>query len=210
MRRLFVMTAFFLFIAGAFASERSDRAHAEWMKFEGRGTNVCFGTGGLYLSYTPLDRRQWYAVQFSPSLQPDLLKRAAPTVHFKDESARQLVENEVNAALNQHIDELRNGTYNKIDVSLGKGNAFSITPANSETEPVLIWTFSGAGSRLVSVLSGMKPTDTVYVLQSDGKSGPIEKTNRPTWLESEDFFTSTGTGSIRQEHRRAAHFTECK
>src|SRR5579859_2519960 len=78
MRRLFVFAALVLISGTLSGQSRGQRERDEWQKYEEQATNVCFGPGrSLVLGYTPLDRRQFYPVVFSPNLQPDLLKRIA-------------------------------------------------------------------------------------------------------------------------------------
>jgi hypothetical protein len=210
MRRLFVFAALVLISVTLSAQSRGQRERDEWQKYEEQATNVCFGPGrSLVLGYTPLDRRQFYPVVFSPDLQPDLLKRITAVFHLKDDDAQNLLAADVNSALNQHIDELRNGTYNKIEIVLGRANALTVTPAESGGTDILIWIPEGAGWRTIDVLGGSKPRDTVYLLTGDGKFDFVKTRGGPSWLKSHDLFTQTG-GKFVYDRRRAKKLVDCK
>jgi hypothetical protein len=213
MRRTFLLALLAISLCALSApaatrKELSDRAASEWKKFEERGTNVCFGSGSLYFVYTPLDRREWTPVVFSPTLPTDLLKNVASAFRFNDANAQKLIAEDVNAALNEHIEELRNGTYNRIDVFLGHGTDFTITPAQSGGEDVLIWIIRGFADRLLDIADHQMPRDFVVLLKADGTLHRVG-TDAPKWLESRNQSTQTG-GNLRSERRRQKNYVQCK
>jgi hypothetical protein len=189
--------------------ERNARVMAEWQKFENNAANVCGAGGVLYFNYSPLDLYTLVPVLFSPSLPHGLLKNAAAALGVKDEAVKATIAQAFDAALDERIEGLHDGTYNIINVLMKKGPSFAITPRENRGDDVLIWLYRGFSDRLLDVTGGGTPRDNVYVLSADGRLTPIDKSSRPKWLTSEDLFTQAG-GNYRSERKRQAHYVKCE
>ncbi len=208
-RTLLVVIVLLASIASADTrKERNARVEAEWQKFENNAANVCGAGGVLYFNYSPLDQYNFVPVLFSPSLPQGFLKSVAVALGVKDEAVRATIAQEFDAALNERIEGLHDGTYNVITVSMKKGPSFAITPREHQGDEVLVWLFRGFSDRLLDVAGGGKPRDNVYVLSADGRLMPIDKNSRPKWLTSDDFFTQAG-GNYRSERKRQKHYVKC-
>lgn len=206
MRRCLTVVAVCAF---AFSAVANDRANAEWQKYMDRAMNACVPGGSVYLTYSPLDRRDWNPVQFASDLKPDLMKRVAANEKIRDEKTLQTINTEVNTIVNEHLQDLRNGTYNKIEVKL-PGARFEITPANDKSEQVVVWHFKGAGSRLSSFYMHESATEKVYLMQPDGTTQEIGRNNRPSWMTTEDVTEATEDAGVKAGRAHGAHFTKCE
>ena len=206
MRRCLVVVAVCVFTVAALANERGDRANAEWQKYMDRGLNACVGGGSVYLTYSPLDRRDWYPVQFSPNLQPDIIKRAAAIEPGGDAKTYEAINTDVNAFVNQHLDELRNGTYNKIEVKVA-GIQFAVTPANDRSDQVLVWLHENTATRGLWIVHELNKR--LFIMQPSGTAEPVNRNNEPKWLTTDHLTEATEEAGVRAGRAHAAHFSKC-
>jgi hypothetical protein len=169
--------------------EIRERTIAEWTKFETEVENVCIDRGEAFFAYAPLDRSYFRPIHFSPTIATDFLKRVASGLtSLDDPRIKEALEGPFNTAVNDRIEGLRTGRFNIITVAVAKGIGFSITPLDHQSEDVLVWVSGSLSNRLLDVLGGGKPKDTIYLFASDGSMRPLDAVTRPKWLTTDNFY----------------------
>jgi len=186
------------------------REKVEWQKFQNEMENLCIGLGEAWFSYAPLDRARFHPVHFSPSLQPDIVKRITSGLgSLQDPRIKEALDGPFNDAVNERIEGLRSGRLNNINLVVAKGIGISITPAEHLSEDVIVWVARSFLARLLDVSGGERPRDTIYILSVDGSMRPLDKQSRPKWLESENLrdYLWSGSGSDRVRLKKMVRCT---
>ena len=189
--------------------EAMERQREEWTKFGNQIENECIGTGEAWFSYAPLDKSTFVPVRFSPDLQTDLVKRVANSLApFKDPRIKDLLDGPWNDAVNARIDALRTGTYNNINLIVAKGIGLHITPAEDQSDDVIVWRLRGFLAALADVTEGNAPRNAVYRLAASGEIRPIDSKSKPAWMTSQSIndYLWSRSGSDRM---RLKKMTRC-
>jgi hypothetical protein len=187
-----------------------ERQKVEFQKFHDEVENLCIGLGEAWFSYAPLDRARFHPVHFSPSLQPDIVKRiTAGLGSLRDPRIREALDGPFNDAVNERIEGLRSGRLNNINLVVAKGIGISITPSEHLSDDVVVWVARSFLERLLDVADGERPHDSIYILSADGSMRPLDEKSRPKWLESRNLrdYLWSGSGSDRVRLKKMVRCT---
>lgn len=186
--------------------EQMERQHGEFMKYTENIENQCIGSGEAWFSYAPLDKTYFQPVRFPAALQPDLVKRVTTSMSFKDPRVKEYLDGPFNDAVNARIDALRTGRYNNINLIVAKGIGVHITPAEDQSDDVIVWTLRGFLSALADVTTGQKPQNSIYRLTANGEVRPLDSKSRPAWMTSQSIndYLWSGGGADRARLKKMA------